>query len=618
MSSTFFGLNIGKSGLYAYQSALDTTSHNISNAETDGYSKQVMGQQASKALSVNSTYGMQGTGVTVTGVTQKRDEYYDVKYWDNNTTYGQYSTKAYYMTEIQNYFNEVSVDGFTTSYNKLNDSLQELQKNPSSLTVRTQVVNYAKGLAEYFNSVSKDLESVQDECNFEVRNQVEEVNSKSKQIAAITQQINTLEINGTTANDLRDQRALLVDDLSKIADVTVTEKKVGDNVGVTSYVVTLNGGTLVDGNIGYKLQVVPRENQVNQNDVTGLYDIEWENGQKFDALHGSSGGSLQALFEVRDGNNQGNLQGKVSANAGDTYVTLTDTNINSVDKLNIPQAGTITIGNRNYDYTGFEVTTDSGTGNYIYTFELEDAVTVDANAEDSAVGESIDYKGIPYYMNKLNQFVRTYAKTFNEIERDGVDLSGNAGTDFFTAANSVSGREYTFGPLKSSEDYNYYDFDTFNSQSGGYYEEVNSDDPLYGSYYFMTATNMTVSSKLLQDSSLMTTATEITDGQEKHDIVDKLIAVKDDKTMYDSGAPDGFYQTMIAEIGIDTDKANTFSDSQTNILKSIENQRLQISGVDTDEEAMNLVRYQNAYNLSAKVISVMNEIYDKLINEVGV
>jgi flagellar hook-associated protein 1 FlgK len=618
MSSTFFGMNIGKTGLYAYQSALDTTAHNITNAETDGYSRQIMSQKAAKAQSVSSTYGMQGTGVAVSGVTQERDSYYDIKYWKNNTIYGEYSTKSYYMTEIENYFNDVSVDGFTTTYNSLNDSLQELQKNPSSLTVRTQVINYAKSLTEYFNSVSEDLNSIQEECNFEIRNQVDQINSTTNQIAALTQQINTLEVNGGTANDLRDQRALLIDELSKIGNISVTEKAVGTSGGLTSYVVKMNGGTLVDGNKSYKLSVVPRSEKVNQNDIDGLYDIKWENDQDFDTYSSNLGGSLQALFEVRDGNNQYNLQGTVSASSGDTYVTMTDTNINAVEKLNIPEAGTITVGNREYAYTGFEVTTDASTGNFIYTFELKSPVTADADEATAGIGQSIDYKGVPYYMAKMNELARTFAKAFNTVERKGVDLNGQEGTDFFTATSKINGREYTFGPLESSEDYEYYDPDTFNSQTGGYYEEIADNEPLYGSYYFMTASNFTVNSDLLEDPNRMTTATEEVDGQESNDIVDELIALKDNKKMFDTGAADGFFQTLVAEIGIDADKANTFSDSQSNIINTIKNQRLSISGVDVDEEAMNLVRYQNAYNLSAKVITVMNEIYDKLINDMGV
>ncbi len=617
MSSTFFGLNIGQTGLYAYQSALDTTAHNISNAETEGYSRQVMEQKAGKALKVNSTYGMAGTGVSVTGIVQKREEYYDTKYWKNNTLFGEYSGKSYYMNEIESYFNEVSLEGFTTTFNSMYESLQELSKNPSSLNVRTQVVNYAKSFTEYFNSLSVNLNNIQEECNFEIRNKVDQVNSCAQQIASLTKQINTLEVTGGAANDLRDQRALLVDELSEIANISVTEKKVGAGFGVTSYVVKLDSVTLVDGINYNSLHVVPREKKANLNDVEGLYDIKWENGQDFDIRSASLGGTLQALFEVRDGNNQFNLQGEVNAEAGDNFVTMINTNINSIEKLNIPETGVVTVGNRNYNYSGFEVTKDSD-GSFIYTFELEDYVTVDAIEVNSQVGESINYKGLPYYMEQLNEFVRTFSKAFNDIHRTGEDLEGNSGMDFFSATSKVGGRDYTFGPLLDSDDYAYYDFDTFNSQTGGYYEEVPEDEPLYGSYYFMTAANFTISEELIRDTNKLATTADITNGTEANDIVEKLIALKENKMLFDQGAPDGFFQTLVAEIGIDTSKAASFSDSQTNILKTITNQRLSVSGVDVDEEAMNLVRYQNAYNLSAKVISVMDEIYDRLINYMGV
>lgn len=617
MPSTFFGLNIGQTGLYAYKSALDTTAHNISNAETEGYSRQVMEQKAGKAIKMNSTYGMAGAGVSVTGVVQKREEYYDSKYWKNNTLYGEYSGKSYYMNEIESYFNEVSVEGFTTSFNSMYNSLQELSKNPSSLNVRTQVVNYAKSFAEYFNSLSVNMNSIQEECNFEIRNKVDQLDSCAQQIAALTKQINTLEVTGGVANDLRDQRALLIDEISEIANISVTEKKVGMGVGVTSYVVKLDGITLVEDNNYNSLKVVPREKKANLNDVDGLYDIIWENGQDFDSRSASLGGTLQALFEVRDGNNQFNLQGKGTAEANDNVVTLVDTNINSVEKLNIPETGVITVGNRNYNYSGFEVTKDPE-GKFIYTFELEEYVTADAAEVTTQIGESINYKGIPYYMEKLNEFVRTFSRAFNEIHRSGKDLEGKAGMDVFSASHKVSGRDYTFGPLADSDDYGYYDFNTFSSQTGGYYEEIPDDEPLYGTYYFMTASNVTINNEMVRNANKLATAENITNGTEANDMVEKLIALKENKLLFDQGTPDGFFQTLVAEIGIDTTKAASFSDSQTNILATITNQRLSVSGVDVDEEAMNLVRYQNAYNLSAKVISVMDEIYEKLINYMGV
>lgn len=617
MGSTFFGLHIGQTGLYAYQSALDTTAHNITNAETEGYTRQVMNQQAGKALQVNSSYGMAGSGVNVTGVTQLRDDYYDVKYWKSNTMFGEYNNKSYYMSEVENYLNEVSVDGFTTTFNSMYDSLQELSKNPSSLTVRTQVISYGESLTQYFNSLSESLKSTQAECNFEIRNKVDQINSTSQQVAALTKQINTLEVNGGVANDLRDQRALLVDELSEIANIKVTEKTVGAGVGITSYVIKIDGQTLVDGGNHNTLKVIPREEKHNQNDIDGLYEVAWENGQNFDTKSATLGGALQALFEVRDGNNLGNLNGTVTAVSGDTNIIMTDTNINTVEKLNIPETGILTIGNHEYSYTGFEVSIDAESGKFIYNFELTDSVIADAENVSSCVGESVNYKGIPYYMGQMNEFVRTYAKAFNEIHRSGKDLEGNAGIDFFSASNKVNGRDYTFGPLKDSDDYEYYDFTSFNSQTGSFYEDIPENQPLYGSYYFMTAENFTVSKELLNDAKRFAAAKDIVNGTENNDVIDALIALKEDKNMFQQGAPDGFFQTLVAEVGIDTKKATTFTTSQENILTSIQNQRLSVSGVDVDEEAMNLVRYQNAYNLSAKVINVMNEIYDKLINYMG-
>ncbi|TAH69456.1 MAG: flagellar hook-associated protein FlgK, partial [Anaerolineaceae bacterium] len=617
MGSTFFGLHIGQTGLYAYQAALDTTAHNISNSETNGYTRQVMGQKAGKALRMNSTYGMAGTGVSVTGVTQLRDEYYDIKFRKNNTILGEYASKAHYMTEIENYFNEVSVEGFTTTFDAMYNSLQELANNSSSLTVRSQVINYGKSLAEYFNSLSENLKNIQDECNFEIRNMVDKINSTAQQIAALTKQINTLEVSGGIANDLRDQRALLVDDLSQIANVSVTERVVGSGIGVTSYVIKMDGQTLVDGGNYNTLQVIPREKKRNQNDIDGLYDVAWANGQLFNLGSQNLGGSLKALYEIRDGNNRHNLQGSVSAVAGDNYVTVTDTTINEIERLNIPESGVITVGNQEYVYVGFEVVIDEDTGNFIYSFELEDHLWTDAIDTTASVGESINYKGIPHYMDQMNLFIRTYAKAFNEIHRTGRDLANNPGTDFFSATNRVNGREYVFGPLAESDDYYYYDANTFNSQTGSFYEEVPNDRPLYGSYYFMTADNFTVSSHLMNYPSRFAAATDVLNGIDNNDVVEALIALKSDKTMFGQGEPGGFMHTLVADIGIDTKKANNFSISQENILRAITNQKLSVSGVDIDEEAMNLVRFQNAYNLSAKVISIMNEIYDRLITYMG-
>ena len=110
----------------------------------------------------------------------------------------------------------------------------------------------------------------------------------------------------------------------------------------------------------------------------------------------------------------------------------------------------------------------------------------------------------------------------------------------------------------------------------------------------------------------------IVNGVGKYDKAEELLELKKDTTMFKQGKPAAFLQTLVAEVGIDAKASKNFSDSQNNLVNAINNQRLSVGGVDTEEEAMNLMRYQQAYNLSAQVISIMNQIYDKLINYMGV
>ena len=103
MASTFFGLDIGVTGLFAAQTGLNTTFHNITNIETEGYTRQVVKQTAGTPYRTHSSYGMIGSGVTVKEITQIRSQYYDEKYRFNTALYGKYETRSYYMNEVQNY-----------------------------------------------------------------------------------------------------------------------------------------------------------------------------------------------------------------------------------------------------------------------------------------------------------------------------------------------------------------------------------------------------------------------------------------------------------------------------------------------------------------------------------
>lgn len=618
MPSTFFGLSIGKSGLYASQAAINTTAHNVANATTKGYSRQVVNQSASRPVSVYSRFGMAGTGVNVDSITRERNEYFDEKYWMNNEVYGKYATKEHYMTSIQNYFSEVNSDGTTATFTEFSLALKGLKDDVADATRRTEVTEFGQNFTEFINYLGNGLQKIQAEANNEIKTTVGRINSLAVQIASLNKQINTLEMNGGAANDLRDARGLLLDELSTYANVKVTENPIGEAGIIQSLTIKLDGKTLVDNYEYNQLVTSSAVGKVNQCDIDGLYEVTWSDGQMFNSASESLGGTLQALFEIRDGNNQENFQGTTTTGSvGDTSVTIVDTNCNNISKLALAaEKGTITIGIKEYSYDSFEVNIKDD-GKYEYTFHgLKDALgnaglKEDVDGKAVAVGRSVDYKGIPYYQAQLNEFIRTYASSFNTIHNQGEDLNGNKGKDFFNGTMGSAGCNYDLDEIVTS-------FSSVAATDADGNVIKTEDGLVKSSYYSLTALNFCISRTILNDTRTIACASNINNGVEEKHILDALSGLQEDKTMFKQGNPAAFLQSFTANIGIDTKQAELFSTSQENILAAIDTQRLSVSSVDKDEEAMSLVKYQSMYELSCKVIQVMDEIFNKLINETGV
>lgn len=605
MPSTFFGLSIATSGLYASQASMNTTAHNVSNANTDGYTRQKTNLKANPAISTNTSYGMIGNGVNTVSITQMRDNYYDVKYRSSNAIYGNYSTRNYYLLSIENCISEVNAEGITTSFNTFNTALAELLKDAGDDTKRTQAVSLAKGFTEVVNAMATTLEKLQSDCNEEIKTSVEQINALSQQIASLNKQINTIELSGQNANDLRDSRNLLLDKLSYYGNITTSETTL-DNGMSTIFTVRIDGQILVDNYEYNALQVTPRDTYYNQSDIDGLYNITWVNGQEFNEESSTLGGKLQALIEMRDGNNLDALKGSSSGTKGQTTLVLENTNCNDINKLNLPpENGVITIGSREYTYSSF--TCSVVDGQYTYEFQLDEPLTEDVAGRTVTVGKSVSAKGIPYYMNQLTTFARTYAAAFNKIHNQGEDLKGEKGGDFFTAPLSSQGTQFEF-------DENATTF-TFSSKPN---TTVNANGKIDGTYYNITCKNFTISDDILEDPNKVACSTHIDNGVSNTDILKQLVDLKSDTTMFKQGTPDMFLQKLTTDSATDAKMSTTFTNSQKNILSVIDSQRMSVSSVDQDEESMDLVKFQNAYNLSSKVIQTMNEIYDTLINGLGI
>lgn len=625
MASTFFGLNIAASGLRAANAALNTTGNNISNVNTAGYSRQEVKTEASDALRVFATYGCAGAGVDTLAIERIRDQFYDRKFRDNETKLGEYDTKAYYARMIEDYLTDDGKTGFKTVFDRLGTTLQEITKNSSSTSTKAQFVAAVKSMTDYFNNMYGDLQNLQADVNDEIKIRIDHINSIAQDLATVNKQINTIEITGTTANELRDKRDVLIDELSAVVDVEVQELPICDNTGrhTGAYrcIIQIAGGqTLVDQNEYNQLICTARtsEEKGNQTDVDGLYDIRWSTGIEFGLYNASMGGELRGLIQMRDGNNGEYFNGTATSivyNGKTSKVTIQtkDAHLADMDKCNLSDTGgIINIGDQLYYYTDW---TYLGDGKYTFTVDNEasdEEITMEKKGSNSIIGGNVNYQGVPYYMKQMNEWLRGFSRKLNKIFTDGVTADNEDAGILLTGNYTVKQGQYTEAQLNDS------------AQNGK-------------GYYYMTAGNVAVLQELINNASLLGTRGKVQvsdqekeeaeekgedfeNGVEQCEQVKKAILLLSDKNQYSFRGRDagGFLECVLSDAALNASNANTFYGTYLNLETAIDNQRTSISGVDEDEEAVNLVKYQNSYTLASKMISVLTEVYDRLILQTGV
>ena len=623
MPSTFLGLNTGLSGLSYFQTALNTTAHNISNADTTGYSKQTVQASASDALRLKKSYGMMGTGITASAVERERNTYYDVKYWSANAKYSQYNTQHANLEQLQTYMNEMTSEaGYTKWMSELSNAMQNLSAKPADYTTRISFALTADSFTDMVNELSSNFQSTQKTINDEVELAVSEVNSLAKQIYELTQEIMTIELKGGNANDLRDKRGVCIDNLTQYVNADVDERSIMYGVGTDqvesnakTMCIRVNGEILVD-ELGFnELTVVPREQRVNQNDQDGLVDIYWKNadgtaGERFDTTNTT--GRIAGLINIRDGNNGEIFAGTTTAVSDNpAEVRVDPAKPIAMKNLNIPSEGTITLNGKEYLYDGWTAEYDADGNLDHFTFKnmtMMDEKNVEVTAifpttgivgAAAQIGTKNMTKGIPYYQSQLNELVRVFSRYMNDLTSSGVDAEGNPGLDAFTAENPAGGDFVLKGSMQGTG-------------------TISSSD---STYYRLTGLNWELNSEWKVDPKKIVVSykEDIEQGNvEAQDILQKMMAGLTDPKMFQQGNISQFMQAFTTNLAVDTKKNEVFAANQDDIRYTIDNQRASVSGVDKNEEASSLTKFQELYRLASKVISVLNEVYDKLINETGV
>ena len=284
MAGLFQGLELGKRALLTHQYSLQTIGHNIANVNSPGYTRQ--------RVSIHATYpesspaGQIGTGVTADRIVQIRDLFLGDQYRDAAKSQGEWAYKQKSLSQIESMFNEPQDGSLNELLNKFWDSWSSLATNSDSTNNRKLIVAQAEELVNGIQQLAKRLNSLQGSINADMVTMTNDVNRYTTQIASLNQQIKTAEIGGQKANDLRDARDLLTDELSGLIDVQTVEKDNGATIVYMGAMILVDGSDSFD--VGTKTQ--------NKNGVP-ISSLIWE-GSKY--VLRNDHGQLAGLMQSRD------------------------------------------------------------------------------------------------------------------------------------------------------------------------------------------------------------------------------------------------------------------------------------------------------------------------------
>lgn len=284
MSGLFQGLEIGKRALLTHQLTMNTIGHNLANVNTPGYTRQRTSVRSAMPLEMPH-YNI-GNGVTVETITQVRDLFLTSQFRRENKSLGEWTYREKSLTQVETFFAEPFDESLGDVLNKFWSSWLDLSNNPESSAARSAVVAQTNTLTNSFHSLDRQLREMQSTADMDVAARVDQINRYSAEIANINRIVVSEELGGQTANDLRDQRDYLIDNLSKLVDVTTREESNG------STVVCISGLAIVENADNFELDTV-----VNSSGSQTKFDIVWKNTKTTAKI---TGGELKGLLDTRD------------------------------------------------------------------------------------------------------------------------------------------------------------------------------------------------------------------------------------------------------------------------------------------------------------------------------
>ncbi|BCN32561.1 flagellar hook-associated protein FlgK [Anaeromicropila herbilytica] len=601
MSGSMTGIYVGVSGLQTSQNGLNTTAHNIANADTKGYSRQqvLLKDTYYQTIGVSTTSKMQvGYGDAVDRLRQLRNEFLDTAYRKETGRQGFYEAQYSAVSEVEDIFGETEGVPFKSSIDTLWTSISELQKQSDNKVARDTLVASADSFIKRAQIISGQLKDYQTSLNTEVKSSVDKINSYVDQINDLNKQIQKVECAGVErANDLRDSRNLLLDKLGKLTDISYKEIS-----GGSLYVFTEGHLLVGDGDVNHMKVELMSNSSSPATSTSSMYNVKWEDTNtevyNFDNLPSSEKGTdvgyLKGLLLAR-----GDDTANYTDIPGEAPNPMTTDYQDKLDRYNkVISNSTIMLAEGQFDklINGI-VTAINNVLCPVQSTEVD--VAVDASNQPIVPPATAT---APYTTKKY--------KILSEDAPVGSDDNNTPGNVLFERKNQDSFQKMDLYVVDSGTG-------TATKKTCYVYQEPDETDP----YSLYTTDQLEVNQNLQKNSNLMPLSKAGGTGDIDVKTAEELINVwrKDFSTLDPNSLTKytfyGYYTGFVGELANAGEVYKTVSNTQDQLANDIESQRQAVAGVSTDEELTNLIKYQHAYNAASRYINVVSQMLEDIVTK---
>ncbi len=623
MGSTFSGIELGKRSIMAHTQAITTAGHNISNANTEGYSRQRVELKEfdplyRPELERPEAPGMVGQGMVAESITRVRDQLLDERITEQANQETYWDTRSKYYSMLEKIYNEPDDISIRSNMDKFWESWQELSIHPENQASRQAVVTRGESLTDSINQRYESLQGINTLLNGDIDATIKQVNNYANQIAALNGEIVRSKGMGDNPNDLLDQRDNLVDKLSKLVNITRSDRDDDE------FMVHVDGRVLVQGGIarGFDLKTVVDNN--------GNSQLVWKDTGDNAVVRG---GQLGALIELRDTDVRNEMQSlnTMTMNFADL--------VNDVHRNAVGANGTTGLDfftehpfvenvNGNYDVNGDGLMDHS----YVFRFTgtnrlsaqeqigLEGTMTFSApsGTVNVAYHSTDTVADVVSRINDSNGEVKAYLDRNNNLVLKATTAQAQENPDFVIRHVEDSGMFLTgyAGILNGSGAAGAYDFnraDAVNNLAGAQFAVT----PMVNPSAYITV-NPAIKSDVMSVAAGFTDASGgIAAGDGKAAL--EIASIRNTQVMIGRNRTfDDYFADTVTNVGLKGEQAETQTKNQNAIMADLRNMRDSISGVNIDEELADIIKFQHGYNAAASFIKTWNEMLDTIINRLGV